>query len=57
MMLLVKYTSESEIFVNYWVVGEILEYCMSSPFYFMFGDDCVIYHTRADDIPGDVVDA
>jgi len=30
---------------------------MSSPFLFVFGDDHVTYHTRADDIPGDVVDA
>jgi len=30
---------------------------MSSPFLFVFGDDRVTYHTGADDIPGDVVDA
>jgi len=30
---------------------------MSSPFLFVLGDDRVIYHTRADDILGDIVDA
>jgi len=30
---------------------------MSSPFLFVFGDDSFIYHTGADDILGDVVDA
>jgi len=30
---------------------------LSSPFLFVFGDDRVIYHTRADDITGDDVDA
>jgi len=30
---------------------------MNSSFMFVFGDDCVIYHTGADDIPSDVVDA
>jgi len=30
---------------------------MSSPFLFVFGDDRVTCHMRADDITGDVVDA
>jgi len=30
---------------------------MSLPFLFVFGDDCVICYTRADDITGDVGDA
>jgi len=30
---------------------------MSSPFLYVFGDDRVIYHTGADDNPGDAVDA
>ena len=30
---------------------------MSLSFLFVFGDDCVTFHTRAYDIPDDVVDA
>jgi len=30
---------------------------MSSPFLFVFGDDCVTCHTGAYGIPGDAVDA
>ena len=30
---------------------------MGSPFLFVFDDDSVTYHTRADDIRGDAVDA
>jgi len=38
-------------FINLYVI------IMSSPFVFVFRDDCVTYHTRVDDIPGDAVDA
>ena len=30
---------------------------MSSPFLFVIGNDRVTCHTRADDIPGDAIDA
>jgi len=30
---------------------------MSSPFLFVFGDDHMTYHTGANDVPSDVVDA
>ena len=30
---------------------------MSSPFLFVFGDDCVTTHTGDDDIPSDASDA
>jgi len=35
----------------------VLFFIMSSPFLFVFGDDCVIRYTGADDITGDVGDA
>jgi len=34
----------------------IFPYFMSSPFLYVFGDDCVILYTRANDATGDADD-